>query len=369
MKKNKKILSILVSSCLIISLSGCSVFGKKEVDEGPTKEELAAQVSQLTSENESLQSQLNGTKEILATYDPALSNIDLSAITVLPTGIKAYNAINDKIRLSKVFIMEPSKSMPNTTNVNLGGNVVYTPSNNWSFDLSNNVLSLKHKNGMVVNLKVYDYVGQSTPYDVMDTSIRPYLNEINVEEVVAKKLFVNDNVVGGLIITNMKVKEYISDNSELEVEQYEEPIEETTEVGDINETSEIGETSEINDSDVPRTNFGDLSDTETTAEETSVETTASSDVDVMETTVGSLDDLMGNETSESNINNDAINEEDKLDYQIVDYRYTVAVAMYGDYALTIEGFYRNDENASIQEELFNSCMNSIQINKGRLVIE
>lgn len=366
MKKSKKILSILVSSCLVMSLSACSILGKKEVDEGPTKEELAAQVSQLTSENESLQSQLNGTKEILATYDPALANIDLSAITVLPTGIKAYNAINDKIRLSKVFKMEPSKSMPNTTNVNLGGNVVYTPSNNWSFDLSNNVLSLKHKNGMVVNLKVYDYVGQSTPYDVMDTSIRPYLQELNVEEVEAKKLFVNDNVVGGLITTNMKVKEYLSDNGDLEVEQYEEEsteetTEETTEVGNINET---GETSEIGDSEVPKTNFGDLGETETN----SVETTESSEPDsAMETTVGSLDDLMENETSESNESKDDV--EDKLEYEIVDYRYTVAVAMYGDYALTIEGFYRNDENASIQEELFNSCMNSIQINNGRLVIE
>lgn len=361
MKKSKKILSILVSSCLIISLSGCSVFGKKEVDEGPTKEELAAQVSQLTSENESLQSQLNGTKEILATYDPTLANIDLSAITVLPTGIKAYNAINDKIRLSKVFTMEPSKSMPNTTNVNLGGNVVYTPSNNWSFDLSNNVLSLKHKNGMVVNLKVYDYVGQSTPYDVMDTSIRPYLQDLNVEEVEAKKLFVNDNVVGGLITTNMKVKEYISDNGDLEVEQYEEESTEETSEVDVNET---GETSEITDSEVPKTNFGDLGETETSTEETTVPSESES---IMETTVGSLDDLM--ETSESNENNSENNTEDELGYEIIDYRYTVAVAMYGDYALTIEGFYRNDENASIQEELFNSCMNSIQINKGRLVVE
>lgn len=366
MKNYKKILSILVSSCLIISLSGCSILGKKEVDEGPTKEELAVQVSQLISENESLQSQLNGTKEILATYDPGLANIDLSAITVLPTGIKAYNAINDKIRLSKVFTMEPSKSMPNTTNVNLGGNVVYTPSNNWSFDLSNNVLSLKHKNGMVVNLKVYDYVGQSTPYDVMDTSIRPYLNGINVEEVSAKKLFINDNVVGGLITTNMKVKEYISDNGDLEVEQYEEePTEESTEETNEADINDIGETSEIDDSDVPKTNFGDLNETET-----SNETTVSSESEnSLETTVGSLDDLMGNETSESFENNNENNTKDDLEYEIIDYRYTVAVAMYGDYALTIEGFYRNDENASIQEELFNSCMNSIQINNGRLVIE
>lgn len=362
MRNYKKVLSILVSSCLIISLSACSILGKKEVDEGPTKEELAAQVSQLTSENESLQSQLNGTKEILATYDPTLANIDLSAITVLPTGIKAYNAINDKIRLSKVFTMEPSKSMPNTTNVNLGGNVVYTPSNNWSFDLSNNVLSLKHKNGMVVNLKVYDYVGQSTPYDVMDTSIRPYLQDLNVEEVEAKKLFVNDNVVGGLITTNMKVKEYISDNGDLEVEQYEEESTEETSEVDVNET---GETSEITDSEVPKTNFGDLGETST--EETTVPSESES---TMETTVGSLDDLMEtSESNESNENNSENNTEDELGYEIIDYRYTVAVAMYGDYALTIEGFYRNDENASIQEELFNSCMNSIQINKGRLVVE
>lgn len=352
-KQNKRIYAMCLSMLLITSLTGCS-FGKKKVDEGPTKDELLVQVSQLQSENSSLQSELQGTKEILATYNPSLVNLDLSAITVLPTGIKAYNAINDKIRLSKTFVMEPSKVSPNTTNVNLGGNVTYMPSNNWTFDLSNNILSLKHKNGMVINLKVYDYVGQSTPYDVMDTSIRPYLADLNVEELVAKKLFIKESVVGGLITTNMKVKEYISDDGDVTIEQYTEPSTEADTETMEGDTVE-GETGLDVSSEAP---------TESTEVNTSNESTES--LGGQDNPVNSLEDLI--DDGNTNINSE-LNEEEESDYTITDYRYIVAVAMYGDYALTIEGFYRNDENASIQEELFNSSLNSIQINNNKLVAE
>lgn len=374
----KRISVLLAITVLAVGLGGC----KKKVEEGPTKEELALSLNQANAQIQSLTNELQGTKEVLATYNPNLSDVDLSAITLLPTNQLAYNAINGKIRLSNQLDMSPSVPVPNTTQITLGGDIKYVPSNNWTFELSNNVLRLQHRNGMIVNLNIYKYVGSSTQYDVMDTLIRPYLNSLSVTEDTAKKMFINNKVVGGIITSDMKVKTY--DNSDVVEEYVPETVAETQPVveesltdesGDgtqaegaesstdetVMETLDSGETVAYNVLSPefrPLSGFGTLDEVESTAGEgTDSESTESESVssEVSESTVAV--ETRSTETVEN------------VDYNIEDYKYILGVLFSGDYALTIEAFYANDDNASIQEELFNACLGSIQVNGNKLVTE
>jgi hypothetical protein len=380
MKNFKRFCALGLAFVMIFSLTGCSFFNKKKVDEGPTKEELQSELNSVKSQLASLQSELQGTKEVLATYNENLGGVNLSSLTILPTGEEAYTSINGKIRLSSVLDMSPSMSLPNTTVINLGGDIQYNPSNNWTFELSNNVLTLQHKNGMIVNLKVYKYAGSATQYDVMDSIIRPYLKNLSVSEVGSKKLFINNTVVGGMVFNTMQVKSYADSDT---VEEYvEETTEETTEEV-VAETLENGETVESSDTTGANNGFGSLDETETESASANEETIAEPDSEsaeseeavtetdengnVIESTdgVGSLGDLLG-DGSDTTQGLDIIEEPD---YDVEEYTYDVAVIFNGDYALTMEFFYKNDENASIQQELLTSCLSSISINSNKLVSE
>lgn len=381
MKNNIKRVGVIG---LAVALSVSSLVGCKKKDEGPTKEELQVALNTANTNIATLQNQLNGTKEVLATYDPSLTDIDLSAITLLPTGQQAYTSINSKIRLHSQLDMSPSTPLPNTTEVVLGGNIHYIPSNNWTFELNNNVVRLQHKSGMLVTLKVYKYVGSSTPYDVMDTTIRPYLTNLSATEASAKQVFINGSVVGGLITSDMKVKAY---KDEEVIEEYI-PEPETTEAetlpvetdadGNVIETEssegaegEVTETTGesvavhvIEPGAIPASGFGTLDESAASTEGSSVESSEES----VEGSEGSSDSSSDGGI-ETVAETEAQTEPVELDYDIEDYRYVVGVFFSNDYALTFEAFYANDENASIQEELLNTCLSSITINGTRLATE
>ena len=291
--------------------------------------------------------------------------------------------------------MSPSVAVPNTTQITLGGDIKYVPSNNWTFELSNNVLRLQHRNGMIVNLNIYKYVGSSTPYDVMDTLIRPYLNSLTVKEDTAKKMFINNKVVGGIITNDMIVKTYPSSDT---VEEYvPETVPETQPVVDetaeglegesvegasaegaegetVMETIEGGETvayNVLNPEFRPLSAFGSMEGTvadssEASAEGSSEASGESAGAEGSETGIPETAALV--ETA-SSLDNIGAGEVLGVDYDVEDYKYILGVMFSGDYALTIEAFYANDDNASIQEELFNACLSSIEVKGSKLVTE
>jgi hypothetical protein len=178
----------------------------------------------------------------------------------------------------------------------------------------------------------------------------------------------------------MQVKSYADSDT---VEEYvEETTEETTEEV-VAETLENGETVESSDTTGANNGFGSLDETETESASANEETIAEPDSEsaeseeavtetdengnVIESTdgVGSLGDLLG-DGSDTTQGLDIIEEPD---YDVEEYTYDVAVIFNGDYALTMEFFYKNDENASIQQELLTSCLSSISINSNKLVSE
>lgn len=376
--------------CLIMSLALSMTACKKDDEvQGPTLEQVQAELLLAQNNISNLERELQGAKEVLATYNSSLSDVDLSSVTYLPTGQEAYTSINNKIRLSSNLTLEPSISLPNTTQINLGGNINYIPSNNWSFELSNNSLLLQHKNGMLVTLKVYQYIGSATPYDVADTIIRPHLSKLSTTETGVKKLFMNNSVVGSMVYNTMQVKDY--KDSDIVEEYIEEPVVETEAVVDevVQETNENGEIIEnINESvdasgedliseeaQSPNSGFGSLDDSVTpTTQNESVSEESVSEEAISEETVAevqnvqNLNDLVSESTAPVT-NEIEVVESKELDYTIDSYNYNVGVIFSGDYALSIEVFYKNDENASIQQELLNSCLSSITINSQKLISE
>lgn len=373
-----RIFALSLISALVLSTTAC---GKEEGPKGPTLEEVQSQLILTQNELNSVKNELQGTKEVLATYNPSLAGVDLSSIAVLPTGQRAYTSINDRIRLSSDLTMNPSVTLPNTTKIMLGGNISYIPSNNWTFELSNNSLLLQHKNGMLVRLKVYQYIGSATPYDVSDSVIRPYLKNLCVTETGVKKLFINNSVVGSMVYNTMLVKDY-KDSDVLE--QYiEEPVVETTVAVEETEAvnSELETGIDTNESiaetveSVPMAGFGVSENSATTVESTelteSIDSTESVsdsiEESVSESGAVSLSDIVSESVSSDN--QIEIVEEKELDYTIDSYNYNVGVVFSGEYALTIEVFYKNDENASIQQELFNSSLSSITIDSQKLLSE
>lgn len=337
----RKTLAVTLILSVSLVLTSC---GKSEE---PSVQELQTQIATLTGTQAKLESQVKSLKTLLYNYDSTLAEVsDLSAVKQLPTGKRAYNAINNYIRLGDQLDLKPSVALPNNTTIELVSGVTYKPSNNWSFDLSNGTVSLLHKNGMYVTLRAYSYVGKSTPYDAYDTILKPYLSGLAVTELNKKTLFIGNQTVGAMVVSQCYV---VTSSTGSVMEGTKATTGETT--GET--TGQTVETSPNTTETLKSANTGTMSldDIVGTAEQA---TTESASAGAEQSSIAST------ETTE-----EKKSEEVKKDI-VSDYRYVVGVLLDGSTGIIFEAFYPQDDNASIQEELLESCLNSISIRNNQV---
>lgn len=330
----KKLVAVVL--CMGLALTGCGG-GKDE----PSREELNQQIATLTGTQAKYETEIKSLKELLFTYDKNLAEVaDLNAVRRLPTGEKAYNGINNYIRLGEQLELSPSVALPNNTTIQLVTGVEYRPSNNWSFDLSNGTISLLHKNGMYVTLRAYNYVGQSTPYDAYDTILKPYLSGLAVTQLNNKVLFIGNQTVGAMATSQCYVVEESNGKGMYtgEVPTEGEKVAETSK--NITETLQTG-TISLDD----LVGNGETAQAESEVQETTA--SATTDTEEVESKVESTESVTQEETKAKEV--------------VTDYRYVVGVMLDGSTGIIFEAFYPQDENASIQEELLESCLNGLSI--------
>lgn len=401
--KRQKVLAVgIILALTMSSLSGC----KK--DDKATYEELEVMLSNTGNQLTEAQNQVESLKQLLYTYDSSLSEVkDLSTITQLPTGKSTYTEINNSIILGPQLEVEPSMPLPNNTTIELVPNVIYKPSNNWSFNLTNGNVSLVHKNGMYVTIRSYNYLGNENAVSAYDAIIKPYTEGKALTELNRKSLFL-DNTSAGVMATYQC---YVSESTKKEVEEPElerslydpnaetevESEPETYENGVLVETevdtseSDGGDVAETAETQVPKVGLSDLIGSDTTESTESTDTSTSevdtsgsaSDVESTQTvetdTTDSSDTSMETQGTDSSTVDATQSNEGLLDTELVEenedissepvikeYRYIVGLVMDNSTVIVIEAFYPQDENASIQEELFETCLNSLYVRDQQL---
>lgn len=380
-KTLKRASVILMAGLMATQLAGCSTIKgltSKDNEDKPSYEELEQQIGQLNSSVVAKNNEILSLKELLYTYDNSLSEVaDLNSVRRLPTGVKAYNGINNYIRLGEQLELKPSMVLPNDTTIQLVKNVEYKPSNNWSFDLSNGTVSLLHKNGMYVTLRAYNYIGKSTPYDIYDTILKPYLKNLSMVELNRRTLFMKDQTCGTLVFNQCYVVEQelngvTADRTlKLPIQETEPQTEAETQPQGETQAETQGETqgetqAQVSISPHKLPIVADTQPSTETAEETKAK---------------GLDDLINNpsegetteeipesteETTADTQEKQPTQEEAKVTEKVTEYRYVVGVVLDGSTGIIFEAFYPNDDTASIQEELLETCLNGLYIRGNQL---
>lgn len=147
MKKNRAI-AIMMAGTLVLGVSGC----KKE--EGPTKEELQAQIQTLTDMTLDYEDQI-------ATLERTLSGF--TGTDSVPTAIigvedgtdkKTFQSIGGKIMFTRELEYPDSTQAPNMSGVRLSDRFTIKPSDNWVVQMNGTTTKYSHPNGVYGTIKV-----------------------------------------------------------------------------------------------------------------------------------------------------------------------------------------------------------------------
>lgn len=218
----KKLYALLLTTCMIASLSGC----KK--NEGPTKEELQNQVNTMISGMVSKDEQIKTLKQMLAVYNPSLAEVqDLGNVLTLAASEGAFINLNDRIYINNDIVIEPSTAVQNQTLLNITDSIKIRPSSNWSIQVGNGTLKLNHPNGVYGEINCYKFIGQTNGYECFTTFVQPHLDAIKAERIgtVDKIFFADGNVAGAKQTSRLRVATLRNNEKHIEEEIMTQPYE------------------------------------------------------------------------------------------------------------------------------------------------
>ncbi len=190
---SKKLLALtLVAVIAMTTLTSCGT-------KGPS-------AAQLQSENNTMLTMLKDNETKIKSLEDTIKS--LTGSSDVPEAIsnisnestdKTFNTIKSKIYLPVAVKYPNSTQAPNNSSVNLAGNVLITPSNNWTIKINGTETEFTHPDGLYGTIKIGSIIEATDAKTLNDTVFKPILEAIPNKNPVYQPVFIDNFQWGSMV--------------------------------------------------------------------------------------------------------------------------------------------------------------------------
>lgn len=334
---NKKAL-IILGVCLSVGISGC---GKKEEEV-----DYSQLYVQAMNENSNYQSQIEGLKLALASFDSKYENdIDLSRYTMLNTGDRTFTKFNDKVYFDGDINFKSTDALSNDSRLNLVSNISIAPSDSWLIQTKTSNTELYNINGIYGQMKIYKVYNTVASEFIYDNYVKEFMETNQFQNLNQQTLFIGSSKSGIEVTSKVHLRDTTLGSDKRMIKN-----------DSIYSSDELEQMQSVADASVQASESARIDEYLATLETSEPETDESGET--IETTIS----LPETSNAAPNV---ATGEVEVLLPSVTntdtDYMFKLGVVMYGETALVYEFVYKDDETAVANSEILRSLITSMKV--------
>lgn len=374
LSSKKIIVMLLLMSVTTSSLVGCS----KKDEEELTREDYIALYDNANSQLEKATDTIDSLKMELNAYGETMTESDITQpYELLEDGTtKVYNTFNDYVIIKNKIDWGATEQIGNTSKISLDGIFAITPSDTWSVKLNSSKTTLSNDSNIAGSLQLWDFYNTMDAPFLYSEYIKGYLEDIGVQKIVNKNIYIAGSACGVLTRSILKVNKKVKTEEKLEVredfiksgdkvlldelERQEKEAEKARKQAEkeAKKVAKNGENVEV----TPSSSVQSLDDT--IGEVSSLDDTISTDISARTSPSPSLEP--SEPTPIPEYKNVTVTTTEKKE---VEYVYYIGAINSDNRLLEFKFIFENDENAKMKEELVVQFLKSLSINEVNVTLE